>query len=292
MLDRKQISPKSAGSVNPGAPHSRKARACARVAAGMATLFSLAAVMLYPAYSDTPFEYGPGSPAAVYQKEGITGMEMEMIDDVYNGVMASQDGSYCTETYYSLNINRDWAQAIQACRFAYAQPKQILLYYDGTGSGRFRVSVAIDSTDMEDVRAKEAAYHAEIDRLVTEASGKNIGEKVLYFHDCLVGRCEYDDTFTKSQAYDCLINGLSVCNGYATAFYDLCRAAGLEANYISGTAAVEGGGRISHAWNRVKMEDGQWRYYDVTWDDYTGSYQYYGLTEKEMSQDHFPEKVV
>lgn len=122
--------------------------------------------------------------------------------------------------------------------------------------------------------------------------GKPAEEKIRYFHDYLVNHCGYDYTHAKSRAYDCLIGGSSVCNGYAAAFHNLCTVAGLEASYIAGTVEVEGQGRIAHAWNRVKAEDGQWRYYDVTFDDSTSSYRYYGITEEEMGRDHFPEEII
>lgn len=280
------------GGISIDAPHRQRAKALAMLAAGMAALFSLAATMLHPAYSDTLAGYGPSSPAVLYEEGGVTDVEMEMIEDVYEGVMASQDGSYCTEVYYPLSLGEGWVRALETCRFYSVKPGQIQLYYDGSGSELFRVSVSLGGPDMEAVRVKEAAYLAEVGRLVAEVEGKTAEEKVRFFHDYLVSHCEYDYSLTKSRAYDCLVDGASVCNGYAAAFYNLCRAAGLEAGYISGTVEIPGAGRIFHAWNRVKLEDGQWYYYDATWDDSTCSYQYYGLTEEGISRDHFPETVV
>lgn len=48
---------------------------------------------------------------------------------------------------------------------------------DPSGTGLCQVSVDIDSADMDTVRAKEAAYLAEVDRLVTETEGKTPEEK-------------------------------------------------------------------------------------------------------------------
>lgn len=281
-----------AEAVRSKAPGWKKARGCAMTAAALAAMLSMGTALQYPAYSDTLVPYGPGAPASLYAKDGVTDVELAMIEDVYNGVMTSQDGSYCTEAYYPLDIGGDWVWALEVCRFYSVKPEQIQLCYDESGSRLFRVSVSLAGVDMDTVRAKEAAYTAEVERLAAEVEGRTAEEKVRFFHDYLVGRCEYDQTLSKSRAYDCLVDGSSVCNGYAAAFYNLCRAAGLEAGYIAGTATVEGSGRIAHAWNRIKMEDGQWHYYDVTWDDGTGSYRYYGLTEDEMSLDHFPEQVV
>lgn len=271
----------------------QKAHAYAKTVAGISALCSMAAITPFQAYGAPAYDggYGPGI-EAVYQEGGATDMDMAMIEELYHGVMASENGHYWTEAYYPADVQGNWTRALEICRFYSIKPKRIQLRYGPSGNGMCQVSVEIDSTDMEAVRGKETAYRTEVDRLVAEVEGKTAEEKIRFFHDYLASHCEYDYSLTKSRAYDCMVTGSSVCNGYAAAFYNLCSAAGLEANYISGTAFVQGEGNIPHAWNRVKLEDGQWRYYDVTWDDSTSSYQYYGLTEAEMSRDHIPETVI
>ena len=287
---------RAAGSRGTGEPITgkQKARAYARMAASTAVLWSLAVMTLSPAYSLPSRDsiYGPGAAGTLHQECGVTDADLAMIEDVYNGAMASADGRYCTEKYYQASPQGNWTRALEVCRFYSVKPGQIQLRYDLSGSGLCQVSVEIGGADMEAVRGREAAYLAEVDRLVAEAEGKTPEEKVRFFHDYLAAHCGYDDSLTRSRAYDCLVTGSSVCNGYAAAFYSLCRAAGLEANYISGKASVQGVGEIPHAWNRVKLSDGQWYYYDVTWDDSTSSDQYYGLTEAEISRNHFLETVV
>jgi len=44
----------------------------------------------------------------------------------------------------------------------------------------------------------------------------------------------------------------------------------------------------AHSWNRVKLDDDNWYYIDVTWDDCIGSDQYYMIPEEVMNQDHIP----
>jgi len=224
--------------------------------------------------------------------EGVTAEEEAMIEDIYNGFLASRSGSYQTEKFYRINANGNWLRALEVCYFHSDKPRGMKLYYQSGDIGACQALIEIPGTDMETFRKKEAAYNAEVARIVSEVEGKSTEEKVRYFHDYIVQRCEYDYTHAKSRPYDCLIDGQSVCNGYAAAFYNLCAAVGLETNYIAGTVEAENQGRIIHAWNRVKAEDGQWRYYDVTFDDNTRSYQYYGITEEEMDRDHFPEQII
>lgn len=70
---------------------------------------------------------------------------------------------------------------------------------------------------------------------------------------------KYNDSFT---AYGALINGRCVCSGYAAAFKLLADAADLESIVVTGF--LDGG--LSHAWNKVKIEN-EWQIVDVTNND-------------------------
>ena len=85
---------------------------------------------------------------------------------------------------------------------------------------------------------------------------------------------EFDDSFN---AYGALINGKCVCTGYAAAFKLLAEEAGLEAIVVTGYLD----GNLSHAWNKVKIDDET--FYEITdavyaiMDDDTDLYGYYWL---------------
>lgn len=71
----------------------------------------------------------------------------------------------------------------------------------------------------------------------------------------------YDEESTHHySAYAALLEGRSVCQGYATLFYRLALELGLDCRVISGQAGGE-----HHGWNIVKIRD---KYYclDATWD--------------------------
>ncbi len=70
---------------------------------------------------------------------------------------------------------------------------------------------------------------------------------------------EFRDSFT---AYGALVKGKSVCAGYAAAFHLLAQEAGLESVVVTGI--MDGG--LSHAWNKVKVEN-EWQIVDVTNND-------------------------
>ena len=216
--------------------------------------------------------------------------EKEMLSDIYGRFLSSDDGYSATDRFYQIGQWGNWARALSTVYFHSAKPTSMKIQGTAAQDGVYRIYTEYTG-NMDDFRCKEAEYDAEINRLVASVDGQSIENKIRFFHDYLISKCEYDYTLSKGRAYDCLIGGSSVCNGYATAFYNLCSAAGLEVNYIVGKVD-NGTGIISHAWNRVKGSDGQWRYYDVTFDDTSRSNAFYGMTEEEMSKQYFAEEII
>ena len=128
-------------------------------------------------------------------------------------------------------------------------------------------------------------------------------EKVKAIHDYLIYHANYvnngDYTSAPGWAYGAcgvLLHGEGVCQSYAVAFYMMATAAGVECEYVRGTATNSSGIPGGHAWNRVKIND-KWYYIDCTWDDpiYNGHsgggerYTYY-LSENGWP-DHNVEEV-
>lgn len=68
------------------------------------------------------------------------------------------------------------------------------------------------------------------------------------------------DTITDDDAtaYGALVKREAVCQGYAHAFYLLASRCGLEAYTVSSE---------DHAWNIIKLDDGNYYHVDVTWED-------------------------
>ena len=90
-------------------------------------------------------------------------------------------------------------------------------------------------------------------------SGWNNEQKALYLHDWLATHCEYDKTLSKRTAYDALVGGKAVCQGYTLAYDYLMSRAGVECDTISSEV-------LNHTWNLVTIS-GKTYYVDCTWDD-------------------------
>jgi len=110
----------------------------------------------------------------------------------------------------------------------------------------------------------------------------------LAINDWLSDHVTYDNTCTYYSPDAALLQGTSVCNGYARAFAMIAEEAGLNARRVVGTAG--GGG---HAWDAVQMH-GDWYYLDPTWNDSDDHlhHRYFGVNQEIMDYDHLMESTV
>lgn len=118
-------------------------------------------------------------------------------------------------------------------------------------------------------------------------------EKAAAAHDWLVENLSYaydadgnpDSSMTSHSivgAFDSRYYA-AVCEGYAKSFQLLMNAAGVSNFYIVGLG--DGGG---HAWNMAQMDDGNYYYFDVTWDDTAETDRYFAAGETSFSKNHVP----
>ena len=76
----------------------------------------------------------------------------------------------------------------------------------------------------------------------------------------------------------------AVCEGYAKSFQLLLNLRGIENIMVTGTATNNEGQSEGHAWNLIKLDDGEWYWCDLTWDDmgkyrWGVSYQYFCVND-------------
>ena len=123
-------------------------------------------------------------------------------------------------------------------------------------------------------------------------------ERIKFVHDYLVENAVYDhkalEEYEKASkspscdyifsAYGCLVNGKTVCAGYAKAFQLIMHQLGYDCTYVVGDAGE------AHAWNCVYL-DGDGYFIDVTWDDHDYEkeipvYNYFLITGNDLSKTH------
>ena len=132
-------------------------------------------------------------------------------------------------------------------------------------------------TQFFDVDTKQTELENEVERVAGLALmySDDPYEQLVYVHDYLIKNAYYDHTSLEEyyktshspsceyifSAYGCLVNGRTVCSGYAKAFQLITGRLGFECVYVTGDA----GG--AHGWNCIYI-DGEGYYVDVTWDDH------------------------
>ena len=108
-------------------------------------------------------------------------------------------------------------------------------------------------------------------------------EKVQNVYQYLCDTIEYDQTLEHGTVYDALIEGNTVCMGYASAFQMIMEKLGIESYLCSGDDVDDGTG---HAWNAVEI-DGQMYYVDATFGDTSGLTDMYFLFGTDLRNDMY-----
>ena len=106
-------------------------------------------------------------------------------------------------------------------------------------------------------------------------------EKEVQVHDELISKVVYDRNAPLNQsAYSALVNGRTVCAGYARAFQYIMQQLGIPCYYVTGYAGE------NHAWNIVQLEDGYYNV-DATWDDTDpNTHDYFNCSDNDYKKDH------
>ena len=143
-----------------------------------------------------------------------------------------------------------------------------------------------------DSAAQEKETDAKVDEVIRslELDDKSDYEKLVAIHGWLCDNVEYDSdggSNIRRTAYDALVNGKAVCQGYSNALYRLLLEAGVDNRIIFGDGVEDNGVTMSHTWNIVDLY-GKYYYVDATWDDSTGSLDYFLQPAGEFTDSHVP----
>ena len=252
------------------------------------------------AFADGPTFSDPAS-AAAYLKEHMLAREPEI---EFSYLAAKDAVGELNRASLSAYFSEAW-DAIEANVFAHTgvgSEGDYLLHNLGEHGYQYGVSYSSMDTEVTYSVTATADYYttAAQEKQVTDAvakalagldlTGKSDYEKVRAITDYICENTEYDyvhlndDTYDlKYSTYAALINGTSVCQGYATLFYRMALEAGLDCRVISGVAN-NGKATEAHAWNIVRVS-GKYYQHDVTWIDGTGDDRYF-LKGRNGFADH------
>ena len=188
-----------------------------------------------------------------------------------------------------------------------------IFYVDGYNLTSYRMGDEVKKLTFSGTLTMETAEielrRAQIERASEEwlAGARNLEnsyEKLKYLYEYLISHTDYELGCSDSQNIcSVLLNGVSVCQGYAKTLQYLCQQLEIPALLVSGTVRGQG-----HAWNLVYMDDGQWYYVDPTWGDasyqqadgtaYTENscpavnYDYFCVTTQQLKLTHSPDEKI
>ena len=143
------------------------------------------------------------------------------------------------------------------------------------------------------------ADRAEYNKLVVDSVRRYVsyieGETSPYrialgLHDAIINDVEYayksdgrtpEDAVWAHNVIGIFENGSGVCEGYAKVFQLILNYCKVENVYVTGVSQG-----VDHAWNMAKMDDGNWYWFDLTWDDKSewmlgATYNYFCVTDRE-----------
>ncbi len=135
------------------------------------------------------------------------------------------------------------------------------------------------ANNLEDAKSK---FNTSAEEILSGARNlTNDFDKEKYVHDRLADKIDYSLQAPMNQgAYSALVNGSTVCAGYARAMQYLCQQLGIPCYYCTGFAGE------NHAWNIIKLDDDFYNV-DVTWDDSAkGCYDYFNKPDSQFNKDH------
>lgn len=118
---------------------------------------------------------------------------------------------------------------------------------------------------------QERQVDSKINSIVNTVRKKNLSDYMAlkYIHDLICDGATYDYDALEApescsyafSAYGILVKGLGVCQGYANAFYRICKELGYNVRFVSSDP-----NRGCHAWNLIQLDD-KFYFVDATWDD-------------------------
>ena len=126
-------------------------------------------------------------------------------------------------------------------------------------------------------------FNDKVNYIISKANSYSSNyEKEKYVHDYLINNVSYNENSSLNQtAYSALVNGQTVCAGYARAFQYIMTKLGIPTYYCVGYSQNQ-----NHAWNIIRLDDGYYNV-DVTWDDSRYSkYSFFNRTDKDFASTH------
>lgn len=135
-----------------------------------------------------------------------------------------------------------------------------LINYHDYNTNTRKMQLRMRYNDIRQFEADMDAVRTKADEVLMSFSNGTEEEILMQIAEYLRNNITYTDN--NYDLHNALINGKSVCNGYALAFNLLANRAGIKSDMCIGEIPAG-----YHAWNRVTLSDGSQYFYDITFFD-------------------------
>lgn len=203
-----------------------------------------------------------------------------LVAEIDAGTLTSDEISAVFATYRNDNPLYYWLSTSYAYKTV-GQTKYLVIYSDTDYA---------NGEERTQLNEKLYAYLEEyFDTVKYESSAYMTA---LSYHDAIIENIAYSQASDLNEDWAHSVVGVlekhsAVCEGYAKTYQLLLNLSEVENIYVTGT-----GGNESHAWNLVRLDDNNWYWADVTWDDqpnmtYGRTYDYFIKTDADFGK-HYP----
>lgn len=236
-----------------------------------------------------------------------TGTYKVELGNSFSSLLNESDGQELLGKYYQSAIE---AYTYDNPDVFYLSPNKMYLNIETTTRGKnVTYGVYINSGNEANYLIDEFSSKEEIDSAISKIEqvknqilqnrSSNTYDNIKMVHDYLVENIEYDTTISKSNIYNiygAMVNGESVCEGYARSFKYLMDSLGIPCTLVIGKGTNSDGETENHAWNYVQIGE-RWYAVDSTWDDpvsitgwvsQSSKYRYFLKGSNDMVKDHTP----
>ena len=155
-------------------------------------------------------------------------------------------------------------------------------------------SILVYTSDEHLTAARRAEYQQMIKDYCDESVKLVSREKTTYtnsvaLHDMICGDMEFNITTSDHFTAHNVLGGISehegVCESYAKLYRMLLNYNGIENVFVAGSDNGDG-----HAWNMLHLDDGNYYFTDLTWDDQNRNRNYHCTGTALFEQDHTADK--
>jgi len=239
-------------------------------------------------YADHPeidvLDFDPASDPPLY--DSLKDDEKKIYDTVYSAVLKGEyyefdefkekDGFISSFLAVDYAISHDHAELTAYYTIDISTSIFKPVYFMPNDGYSKRVTSAADIAAA--IGATQLFLAAEQRMIEKMPDGLSDYRKCIYLAACICSLCSYDKELATVkdpfQAYNAIIGGKTICQGYAEAFKRLARMAGLDCRRVENKS-------MTHMWCALQTADGT-RYIDVTWTDSLIASQGYEFTTKYM----------